>query len=62
MLNLPSHHSITPGGGLIVSPDAFTVVHQHLFIRLAQQHRLPAVYFLRTSVAEGAANLVVRHD
>jgi ABC-type uncharacterized transport system substrate-binding protein len=43
-----------PGGGLIVAPDAFTIVHQHLFIRLAQQHRLPAVYFLRTSVAQGA--------
>jgi putative ABC transport system substrate-binding protein len=43
-----------PGGGLIVAPDAFTIVHQHLFIRLAQQHRLPAIYFLRTSVAEGA--------
>src|SRR6516225_4430095 len=42
------------GGGLIVAPDAFTVVHQYLFIRLAQQHRLPAVYFLRTSVAQGA--------
>jgi putative ABC transport system substrate-binding protein len=43
-----------PGGGLIVAPDAFTIVHQQLFIRLAQQHRLPAVYALRTSVAEGA--------
>jgi putative ABC transport system substrate-binding protein len=43
-----------PGGGLIVAPDAFTIAHQHLFIRLAQQHRLPAVYFLRTSVAQGA--------
>jgi putative ABC transport system substrate-binding protein len=43
-----------PGGGLIVAPDAFTVVHQLLIIRLAQQHRLPAVYFLRTSVAQGA--------
>ena len=42
------------GGGLIVAPDGFTTVHQHLFIRLAQQHRLPAVYFLRTSVAQGA--------
>src|SRR5262249_27483478 len=31
-----------------------TIVHQHLFIRLAQQYRLPAVYFLRTSVAQGA--------
>jgi putative tryptophan/tyrosine transport system substrate-binding protein len=42
------------GGGLIIAPDAYTIVHQHLFIRLAQQHRLPAVYFLRTSVAQGA--------
>jgi len=43
-----------PGGGLIVAPDAFTIVHQHLFIKLAQQHRMPAIYFLRTSVAQGA--------
>jgi len=43
-----------PGGGLIVAPDAFTVVHYQLFIRLAQQHRVPAVYFLRTYVAQGA--------
>jgi putative ABC transport system substrate-binding protein len=43
-----------PGGGLIVAPDAFTIVHQHWFIRLAQQHRMPAIYFLRTSVAQGA--------
>ena len=43
-----------PGGGLIVPPDAFTLVHQHLFIRLAQEYRVPAVYYLRTSVAQGA--------
>src|SRR5262245_27396303 len=43
-----------PGGGLIVAPDAFTTVHQHLFIRLAQQHRVPAVYAFRTHVAQGA--------
>jgi len=43
-----------PGGGLIVAPDAFTIVHHPLFIRLAQQHRLPAVYGIRTSVAQGA--------
>jgi ABC-type uncharacterized transport system substrate-binding protein len=41
-------------GGLIVAPDAFTVVHHQLFIRLAQQHRVPAVYAYRTYVAEGA--------
>jgi putative ABC transport system substrate-binding protein len=43
-----------PGGGLIVPPDAFTVVHHPLFIRLAQEHRLPAVYAFRTYVAQGA--------
>jgi putative tryptophan/tyrosine transport system substrate-binding protein len=43
-----------PGGGLIVAPDAFTLVHHQLFIGLAQQHRLPAVYMYRTYAAEGA--------
>src|SRR5262245_47630639 len=43
-----------PGGGLIVPPDAFTVVRRQLFIRLAQQHRLPAVYAFRRYVAQGA--------
>jgi putative ABC transport system substrate-binding protein len=43
-----------PGGGLIVAPDGFTTIHQHLFIKLAKQHRLPAVYALRTFVAKGA--------
>ena len=43
-----------PGGGLIVAPDAFTVVHHQLLIRLAQQHRLPAVYAYRTYVPQGA--------
>jgi ABC-type uncharacterized transport system substrate-binding protein len=43
-----------PGGGLIVPPDAFTVVHHQSLIRLAQQHRLPAIYAFRTYVAQGA--------
>jgi putative ABC transport system substrate-binding protein len=43
-----------PGGGLIVPGDAFTIVHHQLFIRLAQQHRAPAVYNLRTYVAQVA--------
>jgi putative ABC transport system substrate-binding protein len=43
-----------PGSGLIVAPDAFTVVHHQLLIRLAQQHRLPAVYAYRPHVAQGA--------
>ena len=43
-----------PGGGLIVAADAFTIAHHELLIRLAQQHRLPAIYGVRTSVAQGA--------
>src|SRR5262249_37323672 len=43
-----------PGSGLIVPPDAFTVVHHQLVIRLAQQHRLPTIYAFRTYVARGA--------
>jgi putative ABC transport system substrate-binding protein len=43
-----------PSAGLIVPPDAFTLVHHQLFIRLAQQYRVPAVYSFRTYVAEGA--------
>jgi putative ABC transport system substrate-binding protein len=43
-----------PTGGLIVAPDAFTVLHHQLLIRLAQQHRVPAVYAYRTYVPQGA--------
>ena len=42
------------GGGLIVAPDAFTTVHHQLFIKLAHQHRVPAVYGFRAYVARGA--------
>ena len=43
-----------PSGGLIVAPDAFTIARHRLLIRLAQQHRLPAVYAFRLFVALGA--------
>jgi putative ABC transport system substrate-binding protein len=43
-----------PGGGLIIPADGFILVHLQLIIRLAQQHRLPAIYFFRTAVAQGA--------
>src|SRR6516225_8534996 len=42
-----------PGGGLIVPPDAFTIVHDQLLVRLAQQHQVPTVYSYRISVAQG---------
>jgi putative tryptophan/tyrosine transport system substrate-binding protein len=43
-----------PGGGLIVAADAFTIVHHQLFIRLAQQHRVPAVHPNRSHAVQGA--------
>jgi putative ABC transport system substrate-binding protein len=43
-----------PGGGLIVAPDPFTVVNREVIMKSAERHRLPAIYTLRQSVAEGA--------
>ena len=42
-----------PGGGLVVAADVFTSAHRALIMRLAQHHRLPAVYAYRQFVAEG---------
>jgi ABC-type uncharacterized transport system substrate-binding protein len=42
-----------PAGGLIAAADPFAVAHRALIMRLAQHHRLPAVYGLRQFVAEG---------
>jgi putative ABC transport system substrate-binding protein len=42
-----------PAGGLIAAADPFTVAHRALIMRLAQHHRLPAVYALRQFVTEG---------
>jgi putative ABC transport system substrate-binding protein len=42
-----------PNSGLIVLPTPKTVVHRGLIIKLADQHRLPAVYRSRYWVAEG---------
>jgi putative ABC transport system substrate-binding protein len=42
-----------PNGGLIVLPVPPTVIHRNLIIRLAAQHRLPAVYNSRYWIAEG---------
>jgi len=32
-----------PGGGLIVPPDAYTLVHRNLIVRSTAQHRSPAI-------------------
>jgi ABC-type uncharacterized transport system substrate-binding protein len=42
-----------PNGGLIITAAPSTVVHRDLIIALAARHKLPAVYFDRTPVAEG---------
>ena len=42
-----------PGAGLVVPPDAFTVIHHAMIMELAARHRLPAVYAYRSFVAEG---------
>jgi putative tryptophan/tyrosine transport system substrate-binding protein len=42
-----------PNGGLVVLPDATTVVHRRLIAALAAQHRVPAIYAYRDVVADG---------
>lgn len=42
-----------PNSGLLVAPDATTVVHRDQIIALAARHRLPAVYPFNHFVAEG---------
>jgi ABC-type uncharacterized transport system substrate-binding protein len=41
------------GAGLVVPPDAFTVIHHAMIIALAARHQLPTVYAYRSYVAEG---------
>ena len=40
-------------GGLIVTTSPLTVAHRDLIVRLAAQHKLPAVYFNRLFVTNG---------
>ena len=42
-----------PGGGLIVLPDAYTLVHRDLIVQSTAQHRIPAIYSYRQVVKEG---------
>jgi putative ABC transport system substrate-binding protein len=43
----------TPGSGLIVAPDAYTLVHRDLILRSTAQHRIPAIYSYRQLIKEG---------
>ena len=42
-----------PAGGLVVSSDSFTSVQRRPIISLAAKHRLPAIYALPRSAADG---------
>jgi putative tryptophan/tyrosine transport system substrate-binding protein len=42
-----------PGGGLVIMPDSFNIVHRDRIVTLAAQHRLPAISPYRFTVTEG---------
>jgi ABC-type uncharacterized transport system substrate-binding protein len=42
-----------PGGGLMVPPDAYTLVHRDLIVQSAAQHQIPAIYSYRQLIKEG---------
>ena len=46
----------SPNGGLIVAVSAASLTHRDLIIRLAAQHRLPAVYAYRIFVTSGGTD------
>jgi putative tryptophan/tyrosine transport system substrate-binding protein len=43
----------SPNGGLIVTGSAGSLIHRDLLVRLAAQHKLPAVYYERLYVTAG---------
>jgi ABC-type uncharacterized transport system substrate-binding protein len=42
-----------PNGALVVVPDVVTGLHRETIVRLASQHRLPAIYPTKIAVTEG---------
>jgi putative ABC transport system substrate-binding protein len=42
-----------PNSGLVLPPDATTIIHRDLIVALAARHRLPTVYSFRFFVAAG---------
>ena len=42
-----------PNGGLIISPDAFTITHRQQIITLAARYRLPTIYSERIFAVDG---------
>jgi putative ABC transport system substrate-binding protein len=48
--------------GLVVTPTPLNVVHRHLIIALAAQHKLPAIYYARYPVKDGGLGRVERKN
>jgi putative tryptophan/tyrosine transport system substrate-binding protein len=46
-------HGREPGGGLIVSADAFNLANRKLIVELAARHRVPAIYGMPGLASEG---------
>jgi putative ABC transport system substrate-binding protein len=46
--------ALQPRSGLLVPPDPFTIVRREPIIRATQHYRIPAIYFFRQFVHEGA--------
>jgi putative ABC transport system substrate-binding protein len=42
-----------PGGGLMVPPDAYTLVNRELIVQSTAHHRIPAIYSYRQVIKEG---------
>jgi putative ABC transport system substrate-binding protein len=42
-----------PGGGLIVPPDAFTLVNRDVIVQSTARYRIPAIYSYRQVIKEG---------
>src|SRR6266496_1989356 len=45
--------AVATGGGLMVPPDAYTLVHRDLIVQSTAQHRIPAIYSYRQVIKEG---------
>jgi ABC-type uncharacterized transport system substrate-binding protein len=45
--------ALSPNGGLVVTASGSALVHRELIVRLAAQHKLPAVYFQHTFATLG---------
>ena len=53
MENVLSAFARSPNGGMVVTGSASALMHRDLIVKLAAQHRLPAIYYERSYVTSG---------